>query len=149
MGTRLSKPSGRARNGGRFSKHAYSWQSVRVDSKARAGGARGFFTPRPHTLETVLDLRYGILAVFSEGLGYQMGFARCEKVPRQRDARSIAQFQGGMAIRALAAPVSGAKAKNVVQYRHGFELFYLSLGSEERREAEMGKAIEIDRGESW
>ncbi|CAE7390539.1 unnamed protein product [Symbiodinium necroappetens] len=42
--------------------------------------------------------------VFSESLGYQMGFGRCEKIPRQRDAKSIAQFQRDLAIRALAAP---------------------------------------------
>ena len=45
--------------------------------------------------------------VFSESLGYQMG-----KVPRQRDAQSIAQFQRDPAIRALATPVLAPKAKS-------------------------------------
>ena len=40
-----------------------------------------------------------------------MGFGRCEKIPRQRDAKSIAQFQRDLAIRALAAPVLAPKAK--------------------------------------
>ena len=44
-------------------------------------------------------------AVFTDSLAYQMGFARCSKIPRERSASSIAQFQRDLAVRALAAPV--------------------------------------------
>ena len=50
--------------------------------------------------------------VFTESLRYQMGFARCSKVPKQRTEKSIAEFQRGMAIRALAPPVLAPKAKS-------------------------------------
>ena len=51
--------------------------------------------------------------VFTESLSYQMmGFARCSKVPKQRTEKSIAEFQRGVAIRALAAPVLAPKAKS-------------------------------------
>ena len=51
-------------------------------------------------------------AVFTESLSYQMGFARCSKVPKQRTEKSIAEFQRGMAIRALAVPVLAPKVKS-------------------------------------
>eukprot|EP00439_Symbiodinium_sp_Y106_P049687 s3694_g6.t1 len=53
--------------------------------------AHEVFASRPHMLEQFY--------IFAKGS------ARCEKVPRQRDARSIVQFQRDMAIRVLAAPV--------------------------------------------
>ncbi|CAE7906322.1 unnamed protein product, partial [Symbiodinium necroappetens] len=49
--------------------------------------------------------------LFTESLGYQMGFARCTKVPRERSAESIAHFQREMAVRALAAPVLSPRSK--------------------------------------
>ena len=49
--------------------------------------------------------------LFTESLGYQMGFARCSKVPRERSAESIAHFQREMAVRALAAPVLSPRSK--------------------------------------
>ena len=50
-------------------------------------------------------------ALFTDSLGYQMGFARCSKIPRERPATSIAQFQRDLAIRALAAPVLAPASK--------------------------------------
>ena len=48
----------------------------------------------------------------TESLGYQMGFARCAKIPRDRSAKSIAHFQREMAVRALAAPVLAPQSKS-------------------------------------
>ena len=54
-------------------------------------------------------------AVFTDSLAYQMGFARCSKIPRERSASSIAQFQRDLAIRALAAPVLAPKSLKRLQ----------------------------------
>ncbi|CAE7531834.1 hypothetical protein AK812_SmicGene26837 [Symbiodinium microadriaticum] len=85
-------------------------QAPAADVRGDDGSWLGFDSP---FVEALMGTRLFNLQVVlaMEGLGYQMGFARCEKVPRQRDARSIAQFQGGMAIRALSAPVLAPKAK--------------------------------------
>ncbi|CAE7458044.1 unnamed protein product [Symbiodinium sp. CCMP2592] len=63
--------------------------------------------PRTQMLEQYWVFVKAAESLFVESLGYQMGFARCSKVPRERSAKSIAHFQREMAIRALAAPAAG------------------------------------------
>ena len=58
-----------------------------------------------HMLEQFWIFVKAAESLFTESLGYQMGFARCAKIPRDRSAKSIAHFQREMAVRALAAPV--------------------------------------------
>ena len=69
-------------------------------------------TSRTQMLEQYWTFVKAAEVVFNESLGYQMGFARCAKIPRQRTEKSIAEFQRGMAIRALAGPVWAPKAKS-------------------------------------
>ena len=69
-------------------------------------------TSRTQMLEQYWTFVKAAEVVFNESLDYQMGFARCAKIPRQRTEKSIAEFQRGMAIRALAAPVLAPKAKS-------------------------------------
>ena len=68
-------------------------------------------TSRTPTHEQYWTFVKAAKVVFADSLGYQMGFARCAKVPRQRTDKPITEFQRGMAIRALAAPVLASKAK--------------------------------------
>ncbi|CAE7794667.1 unnamed protein product [Symbiodinium sp. CCMP2592] len=68
--------------------------------------------PRTQMLEQYWVFVKAAESLFVESLGYQMGFARCSKVPRERSAKSIAHFQREMAIRALAAPVLAPSAKS-------------------------------------
>ncbi|CAE7840606.1 unnamed protein product [Symbiodinium sp. CCMP2592] len=68
--------------------------------------------PRTQMLEQYWVFVKAAESLFVESLGYQMGFACCSKVPRERSAKSIAHFQREMAIRALAAPVLAPSAKS-------------------------------------
>ncbi|CAE7811005.1 unnamed protein product [Symbiodinium sp. CCMP2592] len=67
--------------------------------------------PRTQMLEQYWVFVKAAESLFVESLGYQMGFARCSKVPRERSAKSIAHFQREMAVRALAAPVLAPSAR--------------------------------------
>ncbi|CAE7234035.1 unnamed protein product [Symbiodinium sp. CCMP2592] len=60
--------------------------------------------PRTQMLEQYWVFVKAAESLFVESLGYQLGFARCSKVPMERSAKSIAHFQREMAVRALAAP---------------------------------------------
>ena len=71
-----------------FAAKAFEWTAKLAPTEHEV------FSSRPHMLEQFW--------VFVKAA---MGFGRCEKVPCQRDAKSIAQFQRDLAIRALAAPV--------------------------------------------
>ncbi|CAE7931315.1 unnamed protein product [Symbiodinium necroappetens] len=73
---------------GMFAAKAFEWTAKLAPTEHEV------FSSRPHMLEQFW--------VFVKAA---MGFGRCEKVPCQRDAKSIAQFQRDLAIRALAAPV--------------------------------------------
>ncbi|CAE7224530.1 unnamed protein product [Symbiodinium sp. CCMP2592] len=84
---------------GMFAQKAYEWTSK------LAPEAHEVFAARPQMLEQFYIFAKAAETLFEESLGYQLGFSRCEKVPRQRSSRSIAEFQRDMAIRALAAPV--------------------------------------------
>ncbi|CAE7370429.1 unnamed protein product [Symbiodinium sp. CCMP2592] len=68
--------------------------------------------PRTQMLEQYWVFVKAAESLFVESLGYQMGFARCSKVPPKSSAKSIAHFQREMAIRALAAPVLAPSAKS-------------------------------------
>ena len=91
---------------GTFAAKAFEWTAKLAPAEHEV------FSSRPHVLEQFWVFAKAAETVFSESLGYQMGFGRCEKIPRQRDAKSIAQFQRDLAIRALAAPVLAPKAKS-------------------------------------
>ncbi|CAE7840542.1 unnamed protein product [Symbiodinium sp. CCMP2592] len=67
--------------------------------------------PRTQMLEQYWVFVKAAESLFVESLGYQMGFVRCSKVPRERSAKSIAHFQREMAVRALAAPVLAPSAR--------------------------------------
>ncbi|CAE7825222.1 unnamed protein product [Symbiodinium sp. CCMP2592] len=83
---------------GMFAQKAYEWTSK------LAPEAHEVFAARPQMLEQFYVFAKAAETLFEESLGYQMGFSRCEKIPRQRSSLSIAEFQRDMAIRALAAP---------------------------------------------
>ena len=69
------------------------------------------FSSRPHMLDQFWVFAKAAETVFSESLGYQMGFGRCEKI-LDSGTRSRSQFQRDLAIRALAAPVLAPKTKS-------------------------------------
>ena len=74
-----------------------------------------FLSSRAPMLEQFWLFARAAEAVFTDSLGYQMGFARCSKIPRERSASSIAQFQRDLAIRVLAAPALAPKSLKRVQ----------------------------------
>ncbi|CAE7771734.1 unnamed protein product [Symbiodinium sp. CCMP2592] len=81
---------------GMFAQKVYEWTSKLAPEAHEA------FAARPQMLEQFYIFAKAAETLFEESLGYQMGFSRCEKIPRQRSSRSIAEFQRDMAIRALA-----------------------------------------------
>ncbi|CAE7942400.1 unnamed protein product, partial [Symbiodinium necroappetens] len=94
-----------AESSGQFAAQVFKWTA------SSAKEAHDLLTSRAHMLEQFWTFARPAEALFTDSLGYQMGFARCSKIPQKRSATSIAHFQRDLAIRALAAPVLAPAAK--------------------------------------
>ena len=94
---------------GQFADQVFQWTA------SSAKDVHELLSSRAPMLEQFWLFARAAEAVFTDSLGYQMGFARCSKIPRERSASSIAQFQRDLAIRALAAPVLTPKSLKRLQ----------------------------------
>ena len=94
-----------AESPGQFAAQVFDWTA------SSAEDAHELLASRTPMLEQFWTFARAAEALFIDSLGYQMGFARCSKIPRERSATSIAQFQRDLAIRALAAPVLAPATK--------------------------------------
>ena len=85
---------------GQFTDQVFQWTA------SSAKDAHELLSSRAPMLEQFWLFARAAEAVFTDSLwGTRWDFARCSKIPRERSASSIAQFQRDLAIRALAAPV--------------------------------------------